>query len=245
MDQKLQDAIAAIQAKTGFYASGLRNKPQHTPRATRVTQPRSQKGRKYNAKAEAKRAEWRRSKGFSTRKEQVEGLFIASPDAVAAVSTMPDAQVESEAYKPTSSTAGLGHTGTWDTLPRSTLPVTQLVEVILTLNEAKAKGYTVQIGAGMYKGCNRYKVSDGAPWIVCRIEGEPARAIPSVRPDISQLYARHLTNPAQTELQQLQLKFEGKETRIAPYGEGSRDTAQVLIEGTWVSYEWCKANGKL
>jgi hypothetical protein len=190
MDQKLIEALNSVRAKRGMDAVRSADKDTAHNQARRSVKPRSQKGRKYSAKQEAKRAAWRRSKGFMTRKEKLEELpdNLAAPEAAVGP---PDGPVEDVVKPMSASTAGLGFTGSYFDLPRPTLPP-ELPRIDLTLThaEAKARGYVVQIGSGMYQGVIRYKLSDGAPWIVCRPEGEAPKPVPSPRPSIADLYAR-------------------------------------------------------
>jgi hypothetical protein len=140
MDERLAKALAIVQGRTGFgsfkkpAASAKRTEGQHTDNATRSLKPRSQKGRKYSAKQEAKRAAWRREKGFKTRKEQLHGVEDYSTDSQdglqeATVVSRSDDQphVSSEAVK--EATVNLianppagSHTGSWAQLPQPTYP---------------------------------------------------------------------------------------------------------------------------
>jgi hypothetical protein len=126
-----------------------------------------------------------RSQAFFNRDKDTSESTIPSSNSSA---TLPDATVEAPATD--SSTVGKGFTGSWFEMPRPIWDAEPQANVVFTLAEARAKGHVVQIGAGMYQGCNRYKVSDGAPWIVCREEGAPAKPMPSPRPSIADLYAR-------------------------------------------------------
>src|SRR5580700_4908045 len=122
MDERLAKALAIVQERTGFGSfkkAVVRKTNEDTAhnQATRSAKPRSQKGRKYSAKQEAKRAAWRQKMGFKTRKEQQEDPQMCPTAANTASPDLPIAEVNS--VKPViASTAGLGYTGDWFNLPK-------------------------------------------------------------------------------------------------------------------------------
>lgn len=197
IDQRTQDAMKAIQDRTGYrVASEKRNKPQHTPRATNGTKPRSQKGRKYSAAAEAKRAAWRRSKGFKTRKERLEGLPDAHTSALEACSSLPTAEVNPTGYPTPAtsinpSTQGLGNQLPWASMPRPTLqPATPSVDMTLTRQQAQDRGYAVQYLSAV--GVYQYRAASDKYWTSCANPTVAAKqvGIEIRRPLISDLYSR-------------------------------------------------------
>jgi hypothetical protein len=201
MDDKLARALAIVQERTGFgvfkkpAASAKHTEGQHTDKATHGVKPRSQKGRKYSAKAEAKRAAWRRSKGFMTRKEKLElPDNLDAPEAAVGPQDGPIEDTEGTlegVVKPVSaSTAGLGFVGNYFDLPPPTLPSQPTApDQKLTYGEAKARGHVTQQTWGVFQ----YRPRAGADWITCRVEGEePPKVIEIRRPAISDLYARSL-----------------------------------------------------
>lgn len=175
MDERLAKALAIVQERTGFgsfkkpAASAKRTEGQHTDKATPSAKPRSQKGRKYSAKQEAKRAAWRQKMGFKTRKEKLEVPTIA----ITASPAIPDEE-----------------TGSHIPVPAPTPSPFQPVlapDQKLTREQAQAGGYVMQKTWGVYQ----YRPKAGADWITCRVEGELGPAVMTVRrPLVSELYSR-------------------------------------------------------
>jgi hypothetical protein len=192
MEQKLIEALNSIRAKRGMAVHNT-DKVQHTDSATRSANPRSQKGRKYSAKQEAKRAAWRQKMGFQTRKERLEGSPEVPQDAITALPAIADEENGSQGIRVHAIDKNTGFTGkSWEMPVATHSPFQPILtpERIQTHAEAVARGYVTQRIWGVYQ----YRAVAGGNWITCRIDDPkveaPTIGTPTRQPDIHALYDR-------------------------------------------------------
>ena len=160
-EQKLFEALNSVRAKRGMGVVRKADKDTSRREATRVSLPRSQKKRKYNARHRQKSVEWLAKKKLEALDLHPSDLQTVSDtpiNAIADVLAIPTAKVNIVANPPAGS-----YTGPSYKLP---LPVpfgdAPLPEPVLTLSQARDRGLPTH-----YMGDTKVSAVPGKSTVLC------------------------------------------------------------------------------
>jgi hypothetical protein len=186
MEQKILEALNSVGAKRGMGVVRKADKDTSHREATRVSLPRSQKKRKYNARHRQKSAEWlakKKLEALDLHPSDLQTISDTSINAFADVLAIPTAQVDIVANPPAGSYTG----------PSYKLPLPMPFgdapppEPVLTLSQARDRGlpthYMGDTKVWLYR-----KVHGALHWTACA--GQSESAPPTTGKFMSPLYDR-------------------------------------------------------